>query len=228
MPDPQAELGRAGAEERRRRQMQRRPDRLLRKDPDQQACEHQENARREHAARRLVRHFWQVSGNRPEKHAMNEASGVRDAEHSRQRGGSLPLLDVVHVPIGADAFTADQWGVGPTAVVVMQSGPWSYGALANHKWGVSGNSGPDESVTFLQPFVSKGLGKGVTATANLESTYDWTEDQWTVPLNLQMSKVTKLGAQRASLFGGGRAYLAAPDGGPDWGLRVGLTLIYPK
>ncbi len=135
---------------------------------------------------------------------------------------------VVHVPIGADAFTADQWGVGPTAVVVMQSGPWSYGALANHKWGVSGNSGPDESVTFLQPFVSKGLGKGVTATANLESTYDWTEDQWTVPLNLQMSKVTKLGAQRASLFGGGRVYLAAPDGGPDWGLRAGLTLIYPK
>jgi len=30
------------------------------------------------------------------------------------------------------------------------------------------------------------------------------------------------------VFGGVRAYLDAPDGGPDWGLRVGLTLIFPK
>ena len=134
---------------------------------------------------------------------------------------------VIHVPTGADAFTADQWGLGPTAVAVKQAGPWSYGALVNHKWGVSG-SGPAESVTFLQPFLAKGLGKGVTATANLESTYDWNASQWTIPLNLQVSKVTKLGSQRASVFGGGRVYLDAPDGGPDWGLRLGVTLIYPK
>jgi hypothetical protein len=105
-------------------------------------------------------------------------------------------------------------------------GPWSYGALANHKWGVSGDD--RESVTFLQPFLAKGLGKGVTATANLESTYDWNADEWTIPLNLQASKVMKLGSQRASVFGGARAYLDAPDGGPDWGLRIGLTLIFPK
>jgi hypothetical protein len=32
----------------------------------------------------------------------------------------------------------------------------------------------------------------------------------------------------ASLFGGVRAYLDAPEGGPDWGLRTGLTLLFPK
>jgi len=42
------------------------------------------------------------------------------------------------------------------------------------------------------------------------------------------SKVTRIGSQRASVFGGARVYLDAPDGGPDWGLRMGLTLIYPK
>jgi len=133
---------------------------------------------------------------------------------------------VVHIPIGSDAFTMEQWGLGPTAVAVKQVGPWSYGALFNHKWGVSGDA--NENVTFLQPFLAKGLGKGVTITGNLESTYDWNEDQWTIPLNLQASKVTRLGSQRASVFGGARVYLDAPDGGPDWGLRIGLTLIYPK
>jgi hypothetical protein len=49
-----------------------------------------------------------------------------------------------------------------------------------------------------------------------------------MPLNLQASKIPKLGSQRASVFGGARVYLDAPAGGPDWGLRMGLTLIYPK
>ncbi|HVR96841.1 MAG TPA: transporter [Thermoanaerobaculia bacterium] len=133
---------------------------------------------------------------------------------------------VIHIPIGAGAFTADQWGLGPTAVAVKQVGPWSCGALVNHQWGVSGDA--DQSVTFLQPFLAKGLGKGVTITGNLESTYDWNADQWTIPLNLQASKVVRLGSQRASVFGGARVFLDAPDGGPDWGLRMGLTLIYPK
>ena len=42
------------------------------------------------------------------------------------------------------------------------------------------------------------------------------------------SKVTKLGGQMASIAGGARAYLDKPDGGPDWGLRVVFTLLYPK
>ena len=135
---------------------------------------------------------------------------------------------VIHVPVGNDAFSANQWGLGPTAVAVKQVGPWSYGALVNHNWGVSDHSEPDESVTFVQPFLVRGFGKGMTATANLESTYDWNDDQWTIPMNLQISKVVKLGSQRASVFCGVRYYLTAPDGGPDWGLRAGLTLIYPK
>jgi len=135
---------------------------------------------------------------------------------------------VIHLAVGNDAFSANQWGLGPTVVVVKQAGPWSFGALANHQWGVSATPEPHQSVTFVQPFVARGFGKGMTATANLESTYDWNADQWTIPLNLQVSKVVKLGSQRASVFGGGRAYLDAPDEGPDWGLRLGLTLIFPR
>jgi len=49
-----------------------------------------------------------------------------------------------------------------------------------------------------------------------------------VPLNLSYSKVTKFGGQLVSLGGGVRAYIEAPDGGPDWGVRFVVTLLYPK
>lgn len=63
---------------------------------------------------------------------------------------------------------------------------------------------------------------------NLESTYDWRAGQWTIPLNVTYSKVTKFGSQLASWGGGARAYVETPDGGPDWGLRFTFTLLFPR
>ena len=79
-----------------------------------------------------------------------------------------------------------------------------------------------------QPFLAKGLGKGRTVTVNFESSYDWKGEQWTVPFNLGYSKVSKIGKQLVSYQGGIRYYFEAPEGGPEWGLRLTFTLLYPK
>ncbi len=133
------------------------------------------------------------------------------------------------IPTGSNGFSLDQWAVGPTAVVLKQDGPWTYGALVNQLWGVS-NSGSarDLNSMFLQPFVSRSLGGGRTVSVNFESTYDWNSGQWTLPLNFSYSKVTKWGSQMVSLAGGVRVYLDKPAGGPDWGLRGVVTLLFPK
>jgi hypothetical protein len=60
------------------------------------------------------------------------------------------------------------------------------------------------------------------------STYDWTARQWSVPLNLIISQLFKVGKQPMQAFVGGRYYVEGPDGGPEWGLRVGLVLLFPK
>lgn len=134
------------------------------------------------------------------------------------------------LPTGTDDLGADTWAAGPTFVVLKQDHGWTYGALANHLADVAGTGSrrADISSTFLQPFVSKAFTGGRTLTFNLESTYDWKASQWTVPLNVQYSKVTKLGSQMLSYQGGVRVYLETPQGGPDWGLRFGITLLYPK
>ena len=34
---------------------------------------------------------------------------------------------------------AEKWGIGPTGVVLKQSGPWTYGGLFNHIWDIGGS-----------------------------------------------------------------------------------------
>jgi hypothetical protein len=124
----------------------------------------------------------------------------------------------------------EKWSAGPTGVALKQTeSGWTYGALVNHLWSVAGDDDrADISSTFLQPFVTKGLGKGRTVSANFESSYDWKGEQWNVPLNVGYSKVSKLGTQIVSYQVGVRYYVEAPDGGPDWGLRFVFTLLFPK
>jgi hypothetical protein len=130
------------------------------------------------------------------------------------------------LPTGSSELSADTWAVGPTVVVLKQQGKWTVGALANHLEDVSGDA--EISATFVQPFLSYALGKGRTLALNSESTYDWEAGQWTAPVNLVLSQVTKLGGQLVSIGAGVRGYVAAPAGGPDWGVRLVFTLMYPR
>ena len=107
-----------------------------------------------------------------------------------------------------DVLGTEQWAIGPTAVVLKQTEEgWTYGALVNYLVSVAGDDDrADVNSMFLQPFLSKGLGKGRTATINLESTYDFEGHAWNIPVNLMYSKVTKIGGQMVSFAGGARAY----------------------
>ena len=127
------------------------------------------------------------------------------------------------------ALGSEKWGAGPTAVMLKQDSGWTYGLLANHIWSFAGkDSRADVSATFLQPFVSYTTKTYTTFGLNTESTYDWKNSQWTVPINLTVSQLLKLGNQPISLQLGGRYYAEKPDGGPDWGLRLTVTFLFPK
>lgn len=129
-----------------------------------------------------------------------------------------------------DLLGAEKWGAGPTAVALKQTATgWTYGALFNHVWSFDGNDDRgDVNATYLQPFLAKGLGQGRTVSVALESTYDWEGEQWTVPINLGYSKVSRIGKQLVSYQGGVRYYIEAPDSGAEWGLRFTFTLLYPR
>jgi hypothetical protein len=49
-----------------------------------------------------------------------------------------------------------------------------------------------------------------------------------VPVVFIYSKVTKTGSQMVSLSAGAKYYAEKPAGGPDWGLRLVVTFLFPK
>ncbi len=127
-----------------------------------------------------------------------------------------------------DILGSGKWGAGPTGVALIQQGPWTVGALANHIWSYAGPLGRDTvSATFLQPFIAYNLGQGVSIAVNTESTYDWTHGQWTVPINTTISKVFTIGGQAMSAAVGATYFAARPDGAPRWGIRTSLTFLFP-
>ena len=130
------------------------------------------------------------------------------------------------IPIGTDDLGADTWAFGPTAIVLKQTGPWTYGFLVNQLWDTGGPA--DINSMFFQPFLAKALGKGRTISLNAESTYNWNSNEWTVPVNIAYSRVSRWGKQMVSNQIGAGWYVTAPTGDPDWQLRYALTLLFPK
>jgi len=137
---------------------------------------------------------------------------------------------VLLLPTDTDPLLGGQkWGMGPTIVVLKQAKGWTVGLLANHLWSIAGeNDRADISATYMQPFVSHTWPNTVAVTFNTESTYNWETKEWTVPLNLGVSKIVRLGKQLASIQGGVRYYVERPAFGPNWGLRSTFTLLFPK
>lgn len=135
------------------------------------------------------------------------------------------------LPTASDEMLgAEKWGLGPTAVALKQSGPWTVGGLANHLWSVGGKqSRADVNATFIQPFLSYITATKTTFGISLESTYDWESEEWSVPVNLSVAQLFKVGSQILQVSAGPRYWLDSPANGPEeWGLRLQLTLLYPR
>jgi hypothetical protein len=124
---------------------------------------------------------------------------------------------------------AEKWGAGPTALLLKQDKGWTYGALVSHVWSFWGHQNRQEiSDTFLQPFLAYQTHTHTTFTVNLESSYDWTTWQWTVPANFMVSQLVKIGKMPVNFQIGARYYAEKPQGGPDWGMRFAMTFVFPK
>jgi hypothetical protein len=170
--------------------------------------------------------------------AMNE-SGLGDITASQffspkaptARGWIWGVGPVELLPTASDDMLGgEQWGVGPTAVALKQTGPWTIGFLTNHIWSVAGDDDrADINATFLQPFVSYVTKTKTTFGLNMESTYDWEGEQWSVPVVAQVAQLFKIGPQILQFSVAAKYWAEAPDDGPDgWGFRAQLTFLFPE
>ena len=136
-------------------------------------------------------------------------------------------------PTGTHPFLGTgTFSIGPTVVLLKQSGGWTVGALMNQIWSVAiEEHRKSVSQLFLQPFVSYTTKTHTTFTLNSESTADWnassSNGKWTVPVLFQIGQILKIGRQPISITIGGKYYADTPRYGPNWGARFNFTLLYP-
>ena len=122
--------------------------------------------------------------------------------------------------------------VGPTAAAIVQKKGWTIGGLATQQWGVldTRSNVPDLNTTFLEPFLAYTNSKQWTFATFTESEYDWTVDEWSVPITAQVSKLLRVRGKLPLQITSGVTYWAeSPQGGPDgFGVRLQATVVLPK
>jgi hypothetical protein len=135
------------------------------------------------------------------------------------------------LPTATDSLLGGKkWGAGPAAVGLMLKGPWTVGMLANHIWSFAGDDDRDDiSNTFMQPFVAYTWPSAWTASVQSETSYNWETDQWSVPVNVALSKLVMIGKVPVSLQGGVGYWAESPDAGPEgFRFRLQANIVLPK
>jgi hypothetical protein len=139
---------------------------------------------------------------------------------------------VVEIPTGGSERGSEKWSAGPSALVIVQPGPWTIGALANNVWSFAGDDdAADVNRGLLQYFITYQLGDGWYVNSAPIITVDWNEDdgqKWKVPFGGGGGKVLFLGKLPVNLQAGAYWYAVKPDIGPDWQLRLQAQFMFPK
>jgi hypothetical protein len=203
----------------------------------------------------ILRWIMPYIGQPPLSEGGAPASGMGDIVTSVFLSPSKPgrfiwgVGPVFMLPTNSNALLgSSKWAAGPTFVVLKQSGGWSYGVLANWLFSFAGDdvSGGtprgNVNVSFVNPFISYATKSAITIGLAAEMSgnwrlYDYGSDgsltekdgtQWTVPITLTVSKVTKFGPLPMSVACGVSWFASAPGGQPDWRLRLGATILLPR
>jgi hypothetical protein len=140
---------------------------------------------------------------------------------------------VFQLPTATSTFLGQgKFGIGPSAVALVQPGHWTLGALANNVWSVAGSGGrPAVNQFLLQYFINYNLRKGwfitwqPTLTANWEATNG---GRWVVPFGGGLGRIMKLGAQPVSITGQFYGNAVHPPGASSWTMRLQFALLFPK
>jgi hypothetical protein len=125
----------------------------------------------------------------------------------------------------------EKWSAGPTIVVLKQAGPMTVGALWNQVWSFAGSdSRGDVSQMFFQPFAAYNTKTLWTFTLQSEMTANWKAetDKWTVPINVQVAKLSSFGPFPASYQLGFGVFAAHPETGPSWKMRGAIVILLPR
>lgn len=141
---------------------------------------------------------------------IQESGGIADIQEQAYFTESKPgkitwaVGPILSFPTATNiAVRTGQWGLGPTAVVLGMPGPWVIGTLVNNIWRIGGVRHGDVLNTFtVQPFINLNLPLAWAISTAPLITSNWSapsDQRWTVPIGVGVSKVTHVVEQPLNL-----------------------------
>lgn len=130
-----------------------------------------------------------------------------------------------------DQLGADEWGIGPSLVVLTMPGSWVIGSLWSNVWGINEDTGNDVNVFTWQYFVNYNMEGGWYLTTAPIMTANWeapSGQKWTIPVGGGFGRVFRVGKQPLNFNIQGFYNVESPDFVGDWSMRFQLQLMFPK
>jgi hypothetical protein len=137
-------------------------------------------------------------------------------------------------PTATSEFTGQgKWQLGPSVVVGYLTKEFFIGVFPQQWWSIGGEHGrPDTNQMNLQPIAAIFFGQGWSVGYSGNILANWnapSEDVWTVPIGLALSKVVKFGRLPVKLQLAVQYMPVHPRiSGQEWNVQVSITPVLPK
>jgi len=137
---------------------------------------------------------------------------------------------VLLLPTNTDKrLGADEWGAGPSLVLLTMPGRWVLGSLFSNVWDIDG----DTDINFFtwQYFVNYNFDGGWYLTSAPVMTANWeaqSNETWTVPVGGGFGRIFRVGSQPLNANFQYFYNLEQPEGVGDWSIRAQLQFMFPK
>ena len=126
-----------------------------------------------------------------------------------------------------------KWSAGPTGALVYsdRDSPWFAGILVTQLWSIAGAPRTAVNQTSTEVDLSYNFESGWYIQTDPTITYDWSgtpRQALTLPVGIDVGKLTKIGGQDVSFQLGAYDALKSPAGTAQWIIRAQITLLFPR
>lgn len=133
---------------------------------------------------------------------------------------------VASLPTATNDLGTKKWTLGPELLIGKASRTSVYGILPNHQWDIAGSGKQSISLSTAQLFYTYLPKGGWSVGSSPIIAYDWTNEQWTVPLQLNVGKTIIKGGRPWKLSLELNYYVEKPDAfGPEWMISFNVAPV---
>lgn len=125
-----------------------------------------------------------------------------------------------------DALGSDRWTLGPELLMGKVTPEYLFGLFPNHQWDIGGSGDADINLTSIQLFFIYLPGGGWSVGSGPNISYDWENEQWTIPLQINTGKTVVINGRPWKLSAELNYYVEKSDAfGPEWMLSFNIAPV---